>query len=143
MATRHPNYRRVKIHRSYSVTEIADLFGLHKNTVRRWIKEGLSTIDNQRPMLILGRELAAFLKARRVKKKKRCKPGQLYCVRCRSPKYPAGNMADYSPVDEKAGRLTAICPVCDTLIHQYVSSAKIGKICEKIEVTFPKAQQHR
>lgn len=142
MGKRHPNPRLVKIHRSYTVTEIADLFGLHKNTVRRWIQEGLSTIDSQRPMLVLGQELAAFLKARRVKRKKRCKLGQIYCVRCRSPKYPAGNMVDYSHETEKVGCLTAICPDCDSIINQYVSLAKIGKIYEKLEVTFQKAQQH-
>lgn len=65
MKKRHPNHQRVKIHRNYSVEEIADLFGIHKNTVRRWVKEGLSVIDGKRPMLILGRDLAAFLKERR------------------------------------------------------------------------------
>jgi hypothetical protein len=34
MKKRHPNYRKVKIHRSYTVEETASLFGNHKNTVR-------------------------------------------------------------------------------------------------------------
>ena len=38
---RHPNYRLVKIHHSYTVEEIARLFGSHRNTVRRWLKLGL------------------------------------------------------------------------------------------------------
>ena len=95
MKKRHPNHRLVKIHRSYTVEEIARLFGIHKNTVRHWVKEGLATIDDKRPMLILGHVLAAFLQARRVKNKQTCKPGELYCVRCRAPRSPAGNMADY------------------------------------------------
>jgi hypothetical protein len=67
MGKRHPNYRLVKIHRSYAVEEIAKLFGIHKNTVRCWVKHGLATIDDKRPMLILGHVLVAFLQARRVK----------------------------------------------------------------------------
>ncbi len=62
MAKRRPNYRQVKIHRSYSVEEIASLFGTHKNTVRAWVKAGLPTSDGKRPMLILGVDLAAFLR---------------------------------------------------------------------------------
>jgi Homeodomain-like domain len=49
MGSRHPNPRLVKIHRNYSVEDIARLFGIHKNTVRNWLKQGLrpSTIDGR------------------------------------------------------------------------------------------------
>ena len=63
MATRHPNYRLAKIHRNYTVEEVARLFGVHRNTVREWIKRGLPTSDDKRPKLILGRDLIAFLQA--------------------------------------------------------------------------------
>ena len=68
MKKRHPNHRLVKIHRNYTVEEIAGLFGIHKNTVREWVKTGLATSDNKRPMLILGQDLKAYLQARRIKK---------------------------------------------------------------------------
>ena len=72
MKTKRPNPRLVKIHRNYTVEEIACLFGIHKNTVRSWIKMGLPVTDNCRPQLILGSELAAFLGARRNKNKRSC-----------------------------------------------------------------------
>jgi hypothetical protein len=49
MGLRHPNARLVKIHRNYSVEDISRLFRLHKNTVRNWLKEGLTAIDDRRP----------------------------------------------------------------------------------------------
>lgn len=142
MGKRHPNHRLVKIHRSYTVHEIASLFDIHKNTVRRWVKEGLAAIDDRRPMLILGHVLVGFLQARRAKSKQPCKAGELYCVRCRSPKSPAGDMAEYSPITEKFGNLIAICPDCDAFMNRRVSLAKIRQVSGKIDISFPEALRH-
>ena len=138
MGKRHSNPRLVKIHRSYTVEEIAKLLGKHKNTVRNWIKDGLATIDEKRPMLILGHDLVEFIKKRRAKNKQSCKPGQLYCVRCRVPKFPAGDFGEYSPVTEKFGNLIAICPDCDSIMNRLVSLAKIEEVCGNLDITFPK-----
>jgi hypothetical protein len=142
MRKRHPNHRRVKTHRSYTVEEIADLFGCHKNTVRIWVKAGLPTCDGKRPTLILGRDLAAFLQARRTKNKRTCRPGEIYCVRCRAPKSPLGDYADYLPITEKTGNLTAICPDCDSIMYRCVSLAKLEQVCGKLDITFPQALRH-
>jgi hypothetical protein len=142
MGKRHPNHRFVKIHRNYTVEEIANLFNLHKNTVRLWIKNGLSTIDDKRPMLILGNDLIAFLKVRRSKNKQKCKPGELYCVRCRAPKVPAGDMAEYCPITDKLGNLIAICPDCDAIMNRRVSLSKINQIQGKMDISFPEAVLH-
>jgi hypothetical protein len=142
MKRRHPNHRLVKIHRSYTVEEIAKLFSIHKNTVLRWVKEGLDTIDDKRPMLILGHALIAFLQVRRARNKQTCKPGELYCVRCRTPKSPAENMADYAPITEKFGNLVAICPDCNSLMNRRVSMTRIGEFIGKVDINFPEAFQH-
>lgn len=139
---RYQNHRLVKIHRTYTVDEVARLFGIHKNTVRNWIKSGLRTIDDQRPMLFLGHDLVSFLRNRREKNKQRCEPEELYCFKCRHPRLPAGDMAEYIKVTEKFGRLVAICPDCDSIMNKNVSLAKIVAIVEKMDVTFPKELQH-
>ena len=61
MARRH-DCRRVKIHRTYTIAEVAALVGVHKHTVSRWIAEGPPTTDHKRPFLIHGADLRAFLK---------------------------------------------------------------------------------
>jgi len=141
MKKRHPNYRLVKSHLSYTVEDVTRLYGIHKNTVRAWIKAGLPVLNEKRPMLILGHVLKEFLHTRRTKNKRPCKPGQFYCLRCRAPKYPAENMADYTPVNEKFGNLVAYCPDCDTIMNQRVSLAKIDRIPDKIEINLPEALQ--
>jgi hypothetical protein len=139
MRKRRPNHRLVKTHRNYRVEEIADLFGIHKHTVRAWVKDGLPTCDDKRPILILGHVLAAFLQARRARNKKTCRPGEIYCVRCRAPKFPAGDMVEYQPVTAKLGNLIAICPDCDSIMNRRVSMAKLGQVQGKMDITFPEA----
>lgn len=140
MRRNRPNPRLVKIHRSYTVEEAARLFGIHKNTVREWTKSGLCTADQKRPALILGRELAAYLQARRTKNKRPCQPGEIYCVRCRAPKSPAGAMAEYRPMTATLGNLMGICPDCDGMIFRRASLAKLAQIRGKLDITFAEAE---
>jgi hypothetical protein len=135
-------HRLVKIHRSYTVEEAADLFGVHKNTIRAWIKVGLPVIDRKRPAVIHGLALRDFLSARRSKNRQACLPGRLYCVRCRTPKSPAGDMADYIPISATSGNLRGICPDCDTLIHRRVNPEKIDLIRGQLDIKFPVAESH-
>ena len=137
MTKHRPNPRLVKLHRSYTVEEIADLYSIHKNTVREWVKVGLPALDDRRPMLILGRELGAFLQTRRTKNKRTCQPGEMYCLRCRIPRMPAGDMADYLPDTEKLGSLKAICPDCECMMNRRVSLAKLEHVRGKLDITFP------
>ena len=94
---KRPNPNLVKIHRNYTVEEVADLFSVHKNTVRLWVKDGLATNDDKRPMLILGSGLKQYLQSKRQGNKRKCLPIEIYCVRCRLPQVPAGNMVDFEP----------------------------------------------
>src|SRR5215471_18576338 len=142
MGRRYPNHRSVKRHRSYTMEEVANLLTTHKNTVRGWVKLGLPVCDDKRPMLILGHELVAFLQTRRAKNKRPCGPGEIYCVRCRSPKHPALRMADYLPVTEKLGNLEAICPDCNSIMNQRVSTAKLVQVRGEMDIRFPQALRH-
>jgi excisionase family DNA binding protein len=139
MARRH-NGRRVKIHRSYTITEAAAVLGAHKHTVSRWIAAGLPTTDDRRPFLIHGEDIRAFLKAREPVKQS-CRPGEFYCLCCKAPRRPAGDMADYISKTATRGLLRGICPICDRLIHRAASLALIEQEADGLSVTFQPARQ--
>jgi len=141
VSSRHPNHRLVKVYRTYTVEEIAQLFGKHKNTVRNWLREGLTVIDDRRPALVLGSTLVEFLKKRRGRNKQKLKSGEIYCVRCRDAVRPAGGMADCVQVTDATGNLRGICPSCDLLIHRRVSLARIDAVIGDLEVTFERAEE--
>ena len=88
--------RRVKIHRTYKIAELAALLGVHKKTIGRWIAAGLPAMGAKRSRLVHGEDLRAFMNARKPIKQRR-QPGDIWCLGCRGFKRPALNMAEYSP----------------------------------------------
>ena len=122
--------------------EAASLLDVHKNTIREWIKAGLPTTDLRRPALILGQDLSSFLQSRRLKNKQRCQAGEIYCVRCRVPRCPAADMADYVPITTMVGDLIAICPQCSCMMRRRVNVAKLEQVRGKIDVLFPLTLRH-
>ena len=133
--------RRVKLHHSYTISELSALIGAHKHTIGRWIAAGLETTDARRPLLIHGADFRAFMKAREPIKQ-RCQPGEFYCLGCRAPRRPALDMADYHPRTPLRGLLSGICPHCERMMFRATTLAKLGQIIGGLEVAFPRAQQH-
>src|ERR1700731_4052842 len=102
---RRPDRRRVKALRSYTIDEVARTLKVHRNTVRHWIKAGLPVIDDKRPILILGSDLAEYLLRRREARRQPCRAGQMFCLNCRKPQEPAGQMADFAASSGTTGAL--------------------------------------
>lgn len=139
MARRHPNPRLAKIHRNYTVEEAAGVYGVHRNTVRAWVKRGLSTADHRRPMLILGADLVTFLRQRRERNRRTCAPGEIYCVRCREPRAPAGGMVEYKRLTATQGNVIGICSTCETLMYRRVNLARLREVCGRLDIAVPEA----
>jgi len=142
MGKRLPNPRLAKIHRSYTVEETANHFGVHKNTICNWIKQGLPVCGKKRPFLIMGRDLRVFLEAKRVKNKQSCKADEIYCVRCRAPKKPAADLIEYKAITDTLGNLVAICPDCESIMNRRISLAKLKLIPGYMDITQPLAGLH-
>jgi Helix-turn-helix domain len=136
------NPNLAKIHRNYTVEEVANLFSVHKNTVRLWVKDGLATNDDKRPLLILGSDLKSYLQLKRQKNKRQCQVHEIYCVRCRLPQLPAEKMVDYESINSRSGRLIGLCPTCGGIINKFFSIDKLEQIKDKLDITLPNALKH-
>lgn len=134
MARHRPDRRRVKIHRPYTVEDIARCLGTCRATVRRWLKGGLPTIDSRKPAMVRGVDLLEFLKAR-ARPKQPCPPGRCYCVKCREVKSPASGMAEFVALTATTGNVRALCPDCGTMMHRRTSLKQLAQIQSGLNVT--------
>ena len=118
--------------------EVARTLGIHRHTVRRWLKSGLEPIDGRRPLLIHGEVLIAFLDARKPKKQK-LEPHEGFCLRCQKPRGPAFAAVEVTIND--AGRLfyTALCEVCSTVMHKALGKDLLPALEAKCTVTIKHA----
>lgn len=128
MPGRRASPNRVKIHRSYTIAELAECCGVHRNTVRYWLNTGLEPLQGLRPLLLHGAAVRAFLNKQRASRRRPCPPGHLYCLRCRIPRQPALGMVDYVPKTEHIGNLRALCTACETVIHRRARQVDLPRI---------------
>ena len=66
----------------------------------------------------------------------------MYCLRCRTPQHPAGDMADYEALTATQGNLVGICPACELIMNRRVSFAKLLEVAGNLKVTLPHALLH-
>ena len=117
--------RRVKIHRTYTLQEAADLLDVHKRTVENWVRsDGLPALTEARPYLIEGRCLRDFLEARQSAAKRPLKPDEFYCLGCRAQRTPDPSMVELDETLSGSANLVAICPSCACLMHRRISRSK-------------------
>lgn len=139
MPLRRVDPRRIKLHRTYTVQELAACCHVHRNTVRHWQARGLQPLDDARPLLFLGSAAREFLTKRKASRKRSCPPGTLYCLRCRQPRAPALGMVDFVPVTAASGNLRALCEHCEAIMHRRVRRDGIAAVMPGSTIQFVEA----
>ncbi len=132
MASR-PDGRSISIHRSYTADEASRALGVCKATIRRWMQMGLPFLNDQKPTLILGSELKAFLKRRKAPKQK-CRLNEFYCLSCRMPKLAANGLAMVKSRRPSTAQIRATCETCSKLMHKRVSNAQFVELNRVLRV---------
>jgi hypothetical protein len=123
---RRADWRRIKTLYSYTIEEAATALNVHRNAIRYWIKKsGLLVLADRRPHLIPGGELVSFLKNRREARRRRCGPGQFFCLKCRRPQSAVDGTVDYRPLSALRGVLIGVCPACETRMQRFMSLARL------------------
>lgn len=127
---RKPDLRQIRTTKVYTLPEIAETLDRNIAAVRGWIRDGLPTLGDQKPVLVLGSALKAWLKAKRAARKHECEPDELLCFGCRRPRRPAPGSVRIEPRNAKTVSITGRCSVCGTRMNKAGSRARLAEIEE-------------
>jgi len=125
---RKPDLRRIRITKTYKVSEIASDLDRHVATVQGWIRDGMPTLDGRTPPLVLGSDLKTWLKAKWLARKQHCKPDELFCLKCQRPRKPRRGAVQLVPRNEKTLSIKGQCNKCGTRMNKVGSMAKRAEI---------------
>lgn len=122
---RRYNLSRIRMNYTYSVEEVADLFGIATMTVFRWIaNEGLNRLPNSKKYFVHGSDLRKFLKHKNGKNKKPCANHEIYCCRCRKPQLPDLRCLKTKNIPNGTIRVLSKCSVCSAPLNKVISGEK-------------------
>lgn len=95
-------------HMSYTVLELTSILGVNEKTIARWMEGGLKTVAGcEKPYLIYGSDLQAFLKNKDEKRKATLKRNEFYCFGCKHPR--RAKRGSKKVVGDKEKALCAVC----------------------------------
>ena len=131
---RQPTYKRkfnprlVQSNTSYSVGEVAQLFGVGETAVRYWIKSGLKVIDNKTPIMIHCQDLKAFLINKQKAGKKKCNQDEMFCFSCREPRKILENAVILICQNAQTLHLKGRCKNCESFMTRKYALNKLAEI---------------
>ena len=121
------NHRLVKATETYSVHDIAELFNISRNTALNWIKSGLPVIDKQKPFLVHGSALIAFIKKMQHDRKKPCQPHEIYCCKCRQARAAKDGLVEIILLNSSKLSVKGFCAVCGTVLNRIGAITKLAE----------------
>ena len=126
------NVNRIRLHRSYTMAELASVLGVHVRTVQTWRKEGMLPIDEyDRPMLFIGEVVRTFLKRRQQARKCKLQARECYCLRCNTSVLPVPESITVEVTDRRVGKTARAvvvrgkCSTCGARVVRFTSTNSI------------------
>ncbi len=128
------NIRLVKKRESYSAKAVCKLLSIHSRTIHSWVKEGLKIISNK-PILIMGFDLAEFLSKKIQKRKYPLEANQFFCAKCRKQVLSKQNKVTLKYSGKSIGKqgfkeiiIQGFCEACNSRLNRFSHTGKLEEI---------------
>ncbi|MEM7521128.1 MAG: helix-turn-helix domain-containing protein [Pseudomonadota bacterium] len=127
----------IKSLQNYTIPEAAEVSGVSDRTIRTWIKQGFPAMQSERPTLVRGDALIAFIRSQRKARQSKVAQYEFYCLKCRAARKPAHGLVDCI-VKGRRAKLTALCETCETVMHKPVSGESIPELAKAFDLSVSK-----
>lgn len=122
------NIRLIHSRRSYSTSELADLFGIHVRTIQSWRKQGLEPINpDESRYLFMGNTVKEFIREKQASRKSALKEDEFYCPRCRQPRKSLPEHIEINITDKQIGKsnfhvqIKGVCEKCQCKLNRFAT----------------------
>ena len=125
------DYRLIRRHRPYTIASLAKLYQVSPGTVRAWInKHGLecALTSTERPQILDGKKTKAWMKQWQHSKKQKCRPDEMYCVRCKSPRPIVPDSFVILPSNTNKITAQGDCVECGLTLNSFNTRANIDEL---------------
>ncbi|MAZ03668.1 MAG: hypothetical protein CMN56_11075 [Sneathiella sp.] len=123
---RKPDFRRIGPSQTYSVNELAEAVQRTPATVRRWIREGMPTLDGLKPIVIDGAQAKNWLKQQWSSRKMPTLPGEAHCFTCKKSRPFTEGTRTMKQTSAKVLTETGNCAVCGRIMNQFASAKSVS-----------------
>ncbi len=118
--------RKVKRHRSYTVQDLAELYGVGPNTVRQWIKKhGLPVIEGTYPILMHCEAIRSWMIEWQAARKWTNGPDKMSCFSCGGPRRIKLGTFRIAESNKANLMLHGDCETCGKPLNRATSRAKL------------------
>ena len=134
-ATRKIDLREIRPMKTYTLAELAVATGKVIQTVWRWRREGMPTIEGSKGQFIDGADFIKWVKQKRVARKRPCKVDQFFCFSsdCRIQRNPAVGSVYIRKSNQNLGSIEAKCSVCGSIIRKGFAMSELAEIESSLE----------
>ena len=135
------NLRLIKLRESYTLKQIAELLNVHFRTVQAWKQEGLTTINQKKPFLVMGYDLKEFLSQKIQNKKITLQPNEFFCTKCREAVRSIDNAVWLVTSGKTIGKqgfqelvIKGICENCNSKLNRFSHSGRLEEIRNNFDI---------
>lgn len=129
------NLRLIKQRESYSLKQISELLNVHIRTVQAWKQEGLPTINQEKPYLVMGYDLKEFLSKKFAKRRIKLQSNKFFCTKCREAVRSTENQVWLQTSGKSIGKqgfkelvIKGICEFCNSKLNRFSHSGRLEEI---------------
>jgi hypothetical protein len=111
-------------HRVYSVSQTMALYGVCRNTLSNWIKQGILPTGGKGEQLFLGADLTRFHQERRDRIHLPLSPGEFKCFTCKAAVRPDNSRIQFKPHNLNCFLAKAHCPECNGPVQKFLNATE-------------------